>query len=292
MPLFAAIGWRVVPKIGPVSPHGLGIAVGYALGGSLLARRAERIYGIAREHIWNMLMYAVIGVVVGARLFYVAGHLGDYIPHDILGIVKVWEGGIVFYGGVFGGIAAAYPYARRHGLRFIQILDAAAPGFPLGLILGRIGDLIIGDHIGSPTSFFLGFRYRGGELPGATEAACRQIGAVCHQTALYDFFNVIVLFPIVMILGRTRRPDGWLIAFTATWYGGFRLIEDFARTAPTYLGLRGTQWVSVALIVGGAIYLRWLGTRTPPADLTDPAMNPADEEIRMVDEGGPVTPEG
>jgi phosphatidylglycerol:prolipoprotein diacylglycerol transferase len=283
---FASIGWRVLPKIGPVSPHGIGIAVGYALGGSLLARRAERIYGIAREHVWNMLMYAVVGVVVGARLFYVAGHLGDYFPHDPLGVFRVWQGGIVFYGGVFGGIAAAYPYMRKHHLSFWHCMDAAAPGFPLGLIFGRIGDLVIGDHLGSPTNFFLGFRYKGGQLPGATLPACLRVP--CHQTALYDLFSVLVLFPVVMILGRRRRADGWLIMFTATWYGGFRLIEDFGRSAPTYLGLRGTQWVSVTLIVAGTFYLVRLARKRPPADVLAPATSTEEQSARMVDEGGPV----
>ena len=110
-------------------------------------------------------------------------------------------------------------------------MDAAAPGFPLGLIFGRIGDLVIGDHLGGPTRFFLGWRYRGGELPGCPPSGCPRIGEVVHQTALYDFINVLILFPVVMLLARKRRPDGWLIMFTATWYGGARFLEDFRHLA-------------------------------------------------------------
>ena len=294
----AYLGWKVIPrfKLGPlsVSPHGVGIALGYAAGGSLLARRAERLYGIAKEHVWNMLMWAVAGVIVGARLFYVAGHLNLYFGsgRDPLDIFRIWQGGIVFYGGVFGGIAAAYPYMRKHRLRFWHVMDAAAPGFPLGLIFGRIGDLIIGDHLGGPTRFFLGWRYEGGELPGCgSTGICPHIGQVVHQTALYDFINVIILFPVVMLLARKRRPDGWLIMFTAVWYGGARFIEDFARTGTaTYLGLRGTQWVSVVIIVAGAYYLWRLarhGKITTPEGLTEEMheeLAPAD----MVSEGSPV----
>ncbi|MGZ4126867.1 MAG: prolipoprotein diacylglyceryl transferase [Actinomycetota bacterium] len=293
MALLAYLGWKVIPrfKLGPisVSPHGIGIAVGYAAGGSLLARRAERLYGIAREHVWNMLMWAVAGVVVGARLFYIVGHLNLYFPHDPLGIFEIWQGGIVFYGGVFGGIAAAYPYMRKHHLRFWHVMDAAAPGFPLGLICGRIGDLIIGDHLGGPTRFFLGWRYKGGELPGCPPTGCPSIGTVVHQTALYDFINVIVLFPVVMLLARKRRPDGWLIMFTATWYAGARFFEDFARTGTaTYLGLRGTQWVSVVIILAGTYYLMRLAKR---GTITSPALAPEDSEeaaADMVSEGSPV----
>jgi phosphatidylglycerol---prolipoprotein diacylglyceryl transferase len=292
--LLAYIGWKVVPriKIGPlkISPHGLGIAVGYAAGGSLLARRAERLYGIAREHVWNMLMWAVGGVIVGARLFYVIGHLNQYIPHDPAGIVKIWQGGIVFYGGVFGGIVAAYPYMRKHHLNFWHVMDAAAPGFPLGLIFGRIGDLIIGDHLGGPTRWFLGWQYKGGELPGCGASGCPAVGQVVHQTALYDFINVLILFPVVMLLGRKRRPDGWLIMFTATWYAGARFFEDFARTGTaTYLGLRGTQWVSIAIIIAGTIYLTRLARR---GKITLPQTEQKEDEIdEMIAEGSPVLPE-
>src|SRR5947208_5867426 len=187
--MLAVIRWHAYPNFHlgalTISPHGIGIAVGYAVGGSLMARRAER-WGISKDDVWNMLMRAVVGVIIGARLFYVVGHVKDYWP-NVIDIVKVWQGGVVFYGGVFGGIAAAYPYMRKHHLNFWHVMDAAAPGFPLGLIFGRIGDLIIGDHLGGPTRFFLGWQYKGGELPGCPPTGCPQIGEVVHQTALYDF---------------------------------------------------------------------------------------------------------
>lgn len=263
MEIIASVGWKVLPEIdlGPlsVSPHGIGIAIGYAAGGALLARRAERMHGIKRDDVWNMLMWAVLGVIVGARMFYVVGHIGDYFP-NVLDIFKIRQGGIVFYGGVFGGIVAAVPYMRKHQLPFWKLMDAAAPGFPLGLIFGRIGDLVIGDHLGTTTSMPWGFRYEGGY--GCVPADCLPdrvlpIGTVVHQTALYDWVNVLILFPVVLLLSRKRRPDGWLILFVATWYGGFRFLEDFARTSPTYLGFSGTQWVSLTLIVvGGALLVR------------------------------------
>lgn len=261
-----AVSWHAYPQLdlGPlsISPHGIGIAVGYALGGVLMARRAAR-YGITRDDVWNMLMRAVVGVIVGARLFYVVGHADDYWP-NVLDIVKVWEGGVVFYGGVFGGILAAYPYMRTHGLAFWHVLDAAAPGFPLGLVLGRIGDIVVGDHLGGASTLPFAFRFTSTDVahPQANPA-CFTLG--CHQTALYDLWNVIVLLPLVLWIGRKRRPDGFLIMLAATWYGGVRLFVDFARDAPTYLGLRGTQWVSLALIVMGTTSLARLARRPQPA---------------------------
>lgn len=280
--MLSVIRWHAYPSVelGPInlSPHGVGIAVGYALGGTLMARRAER-WGISRDDVWNMLMRAVVGVIIGARLFYVVGHLDDYWP-NVLDIVKVWEGGVVFYGGAFGGIAAAYPYMRKHGLAFWSVLDAAAPGFPLGLIFGRIGDLIVGDHLGGASTLPFAFRFTSTDVAHPNAAPeCFVTG--CHQTALYDLWNVLVLLPVVLWVGRKPRAPGFLMMFTATWYGSVRFFVDFARDAQTYLGLRGTQWVSLALFLGGSAYLIRLARRDAPE--TVPA-----SEIDRGDEGSAV----
>jgi phosphatidylglycerol---prolipoprotein diacylglyceryl transferase len=252
----AAIGWKVIPTIdiGPlsVSPHGLGIAVGYGVGGMVVARRAESRFGIPREDVWNMLMAAIFGVVVGARLFYVFGHLDVYLA-DPIAIFRVWEGGIVFYGGAIGGVAAAVPYMRKHGLPFWRVMDAAAPGFPIGLIFGRIGDLVIGDHLGKPTTMPWGFEYRGGQIPDPPLGLA--VGDVFHQTALYDLVSVSLLLPFILWFGRKDRAPGVVFMTMVTWYAIGRFLTDFTRDAPLYGGLRGTQWVSVALITTGLIVL-------------------------------------
>ncbi len=276
--MLSLIRWHAYPSVdlGPInlSPHGVGIAVGYALGGTLMARRAER-WGISRDHVWNMLMRAVVGVIIGARLFYVVGHPGDYWP-NVVDIVKVWEGGVVFYGGVFGGIAAAYPYMRRHGLAFWSVLDAAAPGFPLGLIFGRIGDLIVGDHLGGASTLPFAFRFTNADVAHPNPAPACFTGG-CHQTALYDLWNVLVLLPVVLWVGRKPRQPGFLIMFTATWYGSVRFFVDFARDAQTYIGLRGTQWVSLALFLTGSAYLVRLARRGVPVTVPAPEAASADE---------------
>jgi phosphatidylglycerol---prolipoprotein diacylglyceryl transferase len=291
--VLSVIRWHAYPSIdlGPInlSPHGIGIAVGYAVGGSLMARRAER-WGISRDDVWNMLMRAVVGVIIGARIFYVVGHFGDYWP-NVIDIVKVWQGGVVFYGGVFGGILFAYPYMRKHNLAFWSVMDAAAPGFPLGLIFGRIGDLIVGDHLGGASTLPFAFKFTSANVAHPNPApACFISG--CHQTALYDLWNVIVLLPLVLLLDRKRRwPPGFLIMFTATWYGSVRFFVDFARDAQTYLGLRGTQWVSLALFITGSIYLIRLARRggiapEPVAEDHDaPAEVPGDAETPAPETG-------
>lgn len=264
----AAIGWRLVDRIeiGPlsVSPHGIGIAIGFLAGGALLARRAERMLGVRREDIGNMLTWAILGVLVGARLAYVIGHWAEFAAEPAA-IPRIWEGGVSLQGGILGGILAAIPYGRRHGIPMLPLLDAAAPGFPLGIALGRVGDLVIGDHLGTPTDFMLGYRYLGGAQPPDRLLA---IGDVVHQTALYDLLIAAVILPIVLRIGRRTMPTGHLIAWTAILYACGRFVTDFARTeVATFFGLRGTQWTSIAFVVAGVTWLLRRPPRLVPSTL-------------------------
>src|SRR5205823_667251 len=151
---------------------------------------ASRKKGISDDEVYSLLQRAAIGAIVGARLAYVANHAGDY--HSILDVVKVWEGGISLLGGFFGAILLALPEMRKRRLSFWQVMDAAAPGMALGVIVGRIGDLIVGDHLGKQTSLFFGFRCPG-KVTSTASACLPGPGAVVHQTALYDFLLSIIL---------------------------------------------------------------------------------------------------
>src|SRR5439155_4155725 len=159
----------------------------------------SRRKGISDEVVYSLLTRAAIGAIVGARLAYVINHIGDYTSHPIE-IFKIYNGGISLLGGFIGAILVALPKMRSERLSFWKVMDAAAPGMALGVIIGRIGDLIVGDHLGKSTHFFLG--YRCPALSVATASPCgRSVhgvivqtpGVVVHQTALYDFVSSIVL---------------------------------------------------------------------------------------------------
>ncbi|MCA1830051.1 MAG: prolipoprotein diacylglyceryl transferase [Actinobacteria bacterium] len=309
MNAFAALGWKIVPKVFGISPHGIGIAVGYIAGTTLLARRARKWLGVEAEHVWNFMTYGVIGVIIGARLFYVVGHYSDVTQNGgFVNIFKIQNGGIVLYGGIFGALVAVYPYIRKHRLPYRKLLDHAGIGLALGIVIGRIGDLVIGDHLGGPTRFFLGYKYLGsvsssigppgcpvngfGAVNTLSNTFCPRIGQVVHQTALYDFISALLLLPLMLWLGRKRRRTGVLITVAAGWYATGRLIIDFTRTTTqTYFGLRGTQWVSVAIIAAAvAALLRMTSTPAPAEPDAGPLAWKSEDEgaEQMVDEGGPV----
>ncbi len=258
--------------IGPlsISPHGIGIAVGFLLGARLMLPEAAK-KGISEDTVYTVLIRAAIGSLIGARVAYVLNHLGDYSDNP-LGIFKVWEGGISLLGGIFGAILLALPVARRLKVDAWRMLDSAAPGIALGILVGRIGDMVVGDHLGKPTDFFLGYRCQ----PGVdTASPC--LGDVVHQPHLYDLFFVTLLLFLLLKLRRSApRYDGFLILVFGACYGVARLIEDFFRIDETHgLGLTGSQWTAIATtLVCGAWLLfvkrtpRWgHWEASPPAEI-------------------------
>jgi phosphatidylglycerol:prolipoprotein diacylglycerol transferase len=267
--------------IGPlsISPHGVGIAVGFLLGARLMLPAANRA-GIRDEQVYALLTRAAIGAIVGARVAYVLNHLSDY--SSVTEVFKVWHGGISLLGGFVGAILLALPKMRSERLSFWKIMDAAAPGMALGVIIGRIGDLIVADHLGKTTSFFLGYKCPPLSVPTAspcngTGKGVNVPGVIVHHTALYDFFSTILLLGLLLHLRKKRRYDGFLILVFAVWYGSMRIVEDFLREDVRHFGLTGSQWSSiviVALCLGALLFLRrtprWGRWDEPPAAPTEP----------------------
>jgi phosphatidylglycerol:prolipoprotein diacylglycerol transferase len=288
------LAWEIIPRInlGPlaISPHGIGIALGYLLGAQLMVRRARRFGGPDENDIWNALFYALLGAIVGARTGYVIGHFSEVTSsgEDLLGVFKVWQGGISLLGGITGAILFALPYARKHKMGFWRSVDLAAPGLALGIVIGRIGDLMIGDHLGGPTSFPLGWRCLGsdGEPPLSAEryqefAAVEPPSLGCfdvvlHQTAIYDFLSTLVLLGVLLWVGRKVRNPGFLSILFVLWYGTMRLITDFLRVDRRYFGLTGSQLLSLGVgLVCLYLLARYRGA--PPRWQSPPGEDPPGE---------------
>jgi phosphatidylglycerol:prolipoprotein diacylglycerol transferase len=295
------LAWEIIPRIHlfglSISPHGIGIAVGYLAGAQLMVRRARKYGGPDENDIWNTLFWALIGAIIGARLGYIFGHISEVTDggDDLLGILRVWEGGISLIGGITGAVLLALPYMLRKKMGFWRTVDLAAPGLALGIVIGRIGDLVIGDHLGKPTSFPLGWLCLGsdGEAPRPAEVYRQALDAgnppslgcydlPLHQTALYDFISTLILLGVLLWLGKKmRRPGFMALTFTA-WYGTMRVITDFLRVDRRYLGLTGSQIMSL-LVVLVSLYLIARYRGAPPGFVREgppeePSEAPSDAE--------------
>lgn len=140
--------------LGPflITWHGFFTAVGLAAGVWLASRLAvER--GIDADELLNVAMWGVVGAVLGSRLIHVVDEWG-YYSQNPLQIPRIWEGGLAIWGTVIGGPLAGAIYAWRRRLSVGQLADVAAPALLLGMAIGRIGDVINGEHHGAPAPDF------------------------------------------------------------------------------------------------------------------------------------------
>ena len=278
-PLVGAIGWPVLDRVHlfggiAISPHGVGIAVGFLFGAWILAHVGPR-RGVSVEAVNTMVFWALIGTIIGARLFYVIAHYSDF--SGIGDMLAIWRGGISLLGGIAGAILINIPYMRKHRLSFFQVMDGAVIGIAFGIAFGRIGDLIIGDHLGVPTSWLLAFQYKGGNLSGfdCVAGTCTAVlqggkeivvtragatlfaaggdvigkGVGVHQTALYDMISATLLFLVLYTLNRKPRRLGVLTLTAGAWYGAMRVLEDSLRVDKRFFGLTGSQWTGLSVSV-------------------------------------------
>jgi phosphatidylglycerol---prolipoprotein diacylglyceryl transferase len=176
--------------------------------------------------------------------------------------------------------------AKRMG--FWRTMDLASVGLAVGIIIGRVGDLVIGDHIGKPTDFPLGWRCLGevGGPPSTDEQVYRAaleagnppalgcFDVVLHQTALYDLVWTALLLGLLWRVGRTARNTGLMILVFTVWYGFMRVVTDFLRVDKTYFGLTGSQ-ITALLAMTAAIYLLARYRGAPPKYASPPPEPPA-----------------
>jgi phosphatidylglycerol:prolipoprotein diacylglycerol transferase len=308
----AAIGWPILDRVHlfgdlAISPHGIGIAVGYLFGAWILSREGPK-RGVSIEHLNTMVFWSLIGTIIGARLFYVIGHFSEF--ESVGEMLALWRGGLTLLGGMAGAILINVPLFRRFGYSFFQVMDGAVIGLAFGIAFGRIGDLIIGDHLGKPTSWLLAFRYEGGPLPGfsciaetcratleggqvleltrssATLTSAGEVlaqGVGVHQTALYDMVGATLLFVLLYAMSRRSRRRGVLTLTFGAWYGTLRVIEDFLRIDKRIFGLTGSQWtgatVAVICIVTLVVWSRRRSAVDPGED--EPARE--DRDVRVTE---------
>ncbi len=147
------INWNPVSHLGPIpiNWYGITMSLGFLVGGWLVWRWAPK-FDVPRTKIEGLLLWIVVGVVVGARIYYlVQNDFGSYLVEPWR-MLAVWEGGLAFFGGLFGGTLAAFLYTWREGLKFPRVADLFAPAIPVGAAIGRISCGLAGMDYGTPTS--------------------------------------------------------------------------------------------------------------------------------------------
>ncbi len=224
-------------EVGPLrlSLHGVFAAVGFLVGAWLATRKVEE-RGLDSAAYQSALSWAIVGALIGARYLTVPAALLAGVPP--LDALNPFGGNFSILGGFVGGIAAGLLRIRALGLPPLPILDASAPGLALGTVVGRIGDLAIVEHLGSPTRLPWGYGIRPGydvapqhdALECATPPPGQEFCGVYHHAALYDMVGAAILLWVLLRADRDLRlRDGQLFAMWAVWYGAQRFVLDALR---------------------------------------------------------------
>ena len=249
-PLFLSIEIGIDPvafELGPLSVHWYGL--GYVAGISIalfFTLRYARERGLNPDVVWEIVPWAIIAGLVGARLYYVVqndpiGHLRD--PGSIF---AVWEGGMAYFGAVFAVTAVIlyFWWSRRYHLP--RMLDVTAMFALMGQPVGRIGNMINGDILGPPTDRAWGFVYT------HPDSFAPDMTTAYHPAGLYLFISGLILIGILYPL-RNKLAIGWFAAAYLVAYAVSQLIIFNWRTEPVYWGLQQAQWTSVAVLAVVAV---------------------------------------
>ncbi len=227
----------------------VGILVGYWY---LLKLVAQPGSPMARRHADDMIFYATLGIIIGGRLAYVLFYQPDILRNP-LDILKLWNGGMSFHGGVIGVSLAVLYMARKEKLSWLRIHDYVACCVPFGLFFGRLANFVNGELWGKETDVAWGIIFpTGGPFPR-------------HPSQLYEaVLEGLLLFLILAFAfwkTRARYKPGLLVGIFLLGYGVFRFVVEFYREADAQLmefaartGLHMGQWLCVPMILGG-LYL-------------------------------------
>jgi len=241
--------------IGPLAVrwYGLMYLVGFVLFVVLGKYRARQnlLTGWHPRDVDDMLFFGVFGVILGGRLGYVLFYKPGYYALHPLEIFALWQGGMSFHGGLIGVLLALALFAQRRHKRWLDVTDFVAPLVPLGLAAGRLGNFINGELWGRPTN-----------VPWAM--VFPQVDTLPrHPSQLYELgLEGLLLFAILWIYARRRRPVGAVSGLFLIGYGAARFFVEFFREPDAFLGVLALglsmgQWLSLPMIAAGIALMAW-----------------------------------
>ena len=241
----------VIFSVGPLAARWYGLMYIIGIGGGWLMGRYRAKKSLQNnpsnpwktEDVDNLIAYAAVGMVLGARLGYTLFYNFSYYLSEPLAVFKVWEGGMSFHGGMIGIILAVLYFARSTGRTFFQVGDFIAPLVPLGLFAGRMGNFINGELWGSPTS-----SQPWGQPWGVV---FREAGPIPrHPSQLYEAgLEGLVLGLILWIYSAKSRASGRVSGLFLMGYGCFRFIIEFVRLPDAQLGYLAFGWLTMGQVL-------------------------------------------
>lgn len=249
----------IYPPINPVAFHifswpvywyGLMYLFGFGVGWFLLSLRLRKSpRGLTQDQLADLVFYTALGAILGGRIGYMIFYDTQRLLTDPISLLKVWNGGMSFHGGLLGVMLAIWLCSYKINKPFLVLTDLIAPAVPVGLGAGRIGNFINGELWGRVTDMPWGMVFPGaGDLPR-------------HPSQLYEFaLEGVLLFIILWVFSIKPRPMGAVSGLFALCYGIFRFFIEFFREPDVQIGylafgLTEGQWLTIPLMLLGVILL-------------------------------------
>jgi len=232
----------VAIALGPLKIHWYGLMYLVGIGGAwwLASRRLERFDATwSKDKLSDLVFWVAMGVILGGRLGYVFFYdFAAYIAEPAK-ILRVWEGGMSFHGGLIGVMLATWWFGKRNGKSFFELMDFIAPLVPIGLGAGRIGNFINAELWGKAT-----------DVPWAMVFPTDPEQLARHPSQLYQFaLEGVALFTILWFYSRKPRPTMAVSGMFAACYGVFRFIVEFVRVPDAQLGYLAWDWLTMGQVL-------------------------------------------
>jgi phosphatidylglycerol:prolipoprotein diacylglycerol transferase len=239
-------------SVGSFAVHSYGLLLAAAFLVSIqvfLARGRAR--GLPEDRLSTLSLWLLVLAIVGGRSLFVLTHWNDYAS-DPLGIVRLWEGGLMLYGGYILAIAGGIAYVRRAGLPVWRVADAAAPGMAVGIGIGRLGCFLNGCCYGLPTHASWGIKF-----PPESYSSMVFPDQALHPSQLYMAGAGFALFFALLWLDRKPRFDGRLFWTYVAMDATLRFVIDFTRyyDATSFIGKVGGLSFNVNQVLSGILFL-------------------------------------
>lgn len=216
---------------------------------------------MARRHADDLVFYAALGIILGGRVGYVLFYNLSYYLQNPLDILKLWDGGMSFHGGMIGTVLGIIYLSRKEKLQWLRVHDYVACCVPFGLFFGRLANFVNHELWGAPTNVAWAVRFP--ELIGGMTV----LGPPRHPSQIYEaILEGLLLFAILAWMfwkTQSRYEPGKLVGAFTFFYGLFRFLIEFVREPDAQLvgfaqstGLHMGQWLSLPMILLGA-WLMW-----------------------------------
>ena len=263
----------------PIYGYGAMLVLAFASSTMLAAWRARR-EKLDPELVFDMAFWLFAGGLLGARLFYVIQYRDGF--RSAWDFFKFWNGGIVYYGGIFGGVAAFFIYRRFNPFPIRPYLDALAPSIAIGTLFGRLGCFLNGCCFGDVCHTALGVQFPKPTDPWSSQVRNGLIPPTAthslplHPTQLYSALDALVLLVLLSAYFPLRRRDGEVIGVLMIAYPITRFLIEYLRNDEGIFvaGMTISQTISVGLLAATGAYWWWLSTR-PMGRYADLPLHPA-----------------